>query len=89
MFKNVSPESVFSLVRQDLSVKFGCLVLSGQKTCMFSLVEPYYLLYSFPLDSKMKINCGSDVVGKVILKRMANRVREIFHTKLLNLRGHP
>ena len=84
MFKNVSPKSEFSLVQQDLSDKFGCMFLS-----MLSLVEPYYLLYSFPLDSKMKINCGSDVAGKAILKRMANRVREIFHKKLLNLRGHP
>jgi hypothetical protein len=48
-----------------------------------------YLSYCFPLDSKRKINCGSDVVGKAILKRMANRVREIFHTKLFHLKGHP
>jgi hypothetical protein len=41
------------------------------------------------LDSKRKINGGSDVVGKAILKRMANRVREIFHKKHFNLRGHP
>ena len=34
--------SGFSPVRQDLSGKFGCPVLSGQETHMPSPVEPYY-----------------------------------------------
>ena len=32
MFKNISPESVFSPVSQDLSGKFGCPVLPSQET---------------------------------------------------------
>ena len=34
-------KSGFSPVRQDLSGKFGCLVLSYQDTQMLSPVEPY------------------------------------------------
>ena len=34
--KNIGPD----LVRQDMSGKFGCPVLSGQKTHMPSPVEP-------------------------------------------------
>ena len=33
--------SGFSPIQQDLSGKFGCLVLSGQETRMPSPVEPY------------------------------------------------
>ena len=43
MFKNVS--SGFSPVWQNLSGKFGCLVLSGQQTHMPSPVEPYLIHY--------------------------------------------
>ena len=41
MFKNTY-KSGFSPVRQDLSGKFGCPVLSGQKTHIPSPVEPYF-----------------------------------------------
>ena len=34
----------FSLFRQDLSGKFGCLFLSGQETHMLSPVEPYEVI---------------------------------------------
>ena len=40
MLKNISPDSI-SPVRQDLSGKLGCPVLSGHETHMPSLGEPY------------------------------------------------
>ena len=41
MYKNVSTDSV--RVRKDLSIKFGCPLLSGQETHMPSPVDPYIL----------------------------------------------